>query len=106
MRWFGILLFKFEDKSSVITIIIYLRNCVYLLKYESKACSKTLLYSLFLVCTATYSQVGGKYTYQFLNLVTSPRRLLIGKTLIYDDDVNQVNFNATTNVSNHLALEN
>jgi hypothetical protein len=70
---------------------------------------KLLLYSLFLVCTATYSQVGGKYTYQFLNLVTSPRQAALGgKTItIYDDDVNQVNFNpATINVEmdNHLAL--
>jgi hypothetical protein len=69
---------------------------------------KLLLYSLFLVCTATYSQVGGKYTYQFLNL-TSPRQAALGgKTItIYDDDVNQVNFNpATINVEmdNHLAL--
>jgi RPA family protein len=60
---------------------------------------KLLLYSLFLVCT-TYSQVGGKYTYQFLNLVTSPRQAALGgKITIYDDDVNQVNFNpATINV--------
>jgi hypothetical protein len=70
---------------------------------------KLLLYSFFLVCTVTYSQIGGKYTYQFLNLVTSPRQAALGgKTItIYDDDVNQVNFNpATINVEmdNHLAL--
>jgi hypothetical protein len=70
---------------------------------------KLLLYSLFLFCAATYSQIGGKYTYQFLNLVTSPRQAALGgKTItIYDDDVNQVNFNpATINVEmdNHLAL--
>jgi hypothetical protein len=70
---------------------------------------KKLLLYLLLVCTATYSQVGGKYTYQFLNLVTSPRQAALGgKTItIYDDDVNQVNFNpATINVEmdNHLAL--
>lgn len=70
---------------------------------------KLLLYVLFFVCTVTYSQIGGKYTYQFLNLVTSPRQAALGgKTItIYDDDVNQVNFNpATINVEmdNHLAL--
>lgn len=70
---------------------------------------KLLLYVLFLVCTVSYSQIGGKYTYQFLNLVTSPRQAALGgKTItIYDDDVNQVNFNpATINVEmdNHLAL--
>jgi hypothetical protein len=70
---------------------------------------KLLLYSLFFVCTVTHSQIGGKYTYQFLNLVTSPRQAALGgKTItIYDDDVNQVNFNpATINVEmdNHLAL--
>ncbi|PKH67821.1 penicillin-binding protein [Flavobacterium sp. ALD4] len=70
---------------------------------------KLLLYSLFFVCTVTYSQIGGKYTYQFLNLVTSPRQAALGgKTItIYDDDVNQVNFNpATINVEmdNHLSL--
>jgi hypothetical protein len=70
---------------------------------------KLLLYVLYFVCTVTYSQIGGKYTYQFLNLVTSPRQAALGgKTItIYDDDVNQVNFNpATINVEmdNHLAL--
>jgi len=70
---------------------------------------KLLLYVLFLVCTVSYSQIGGKYTYQFLNLVTSPRQAALGgKTItIYDDDVNQVNFNpATINIEmdNHLAL--
>ncbi|SEB05338.1 hypothetical protein SAMN05443667_11725 [Flavobacterium gillisiae] len=70
---------------------------------------KLLLYVLLFVCTVSYSQIGGKYTYQFLNLVTSPRQAALGgKTItIYDDDVNQVNFNpATINVEmdNHLAL--
>ncbi|MEZ7497992.1 type IX secretion system protein PorQ [Flavobacterium sp. Arc3] len=70
---------------------------------------KLLLYVFLFFCTVTYSQIGGKYTYQFLNLVTSPRQAALGgKTItIYDDDVNQVNFNpATLNVEmdNHLAL--
>jgi hypothetical protein len=70
---------------------------------------KLLLFSLFLVCAVSYSQIGGKYTYQFLNLVTSPRQAALGgKTVtIYDDDVNQVNFNPATlnpEMDNHLAL--
>jgi hypothetical protein len=70
---------------------------------------KNFYYTRYFSFTATYSQVGGKYTYQFLNLVTSPRQAALGgKTItIYDDDVNQVNFNpATINVEmdNHLAL--
>lgn len=57
----------------------------------------------------SHSQIGGKYIYQFLNLVTSPRQAALGGKVItiYDDDVNQVNFNpATLNVemNNHLAL--
>ena len=68
-----------------------------------------LLFSLFLVCTVSYSQIGGKHIYQFLNLVTSPRQAALGgKTVtIYDDDVNQVNFNPATlnaEMDNHLAL--
>tara|TARA_R110000868_G_scaffold103455_1_gene284854 strand:+ start:17267 stop:18286 length:1020 start_codon:yes stop_codon:yes gene_type:complete len=70
---------------------------------------KLFLYFLLLICTVSYGQIGGKYTYQFLNLVTSPRQAALGgKTItIYDDDVNQVNFNpATINVEmdNHLAI--
>lgn len=66
---------------------------------------------LFLItfCTVSYGQIGGKYTYQFLNLVTSPRQAALGgKTItIYDDDVNQVHFNPATinsEMDNHLAL--
>jgi hypothetical protein len=70
---------------------------------------KLLLFLLLFIFTVSYGQIGGKYTYQFLNLVTSPRQAALGgKTItIYDDDVNQVNFNpATINVEmhNHLAL--
>ncbi|MFV5689907.1 type IX secretion system protein PorQ [Flavobacterium sp. ZT3R25] len=70
---------------------------------------KLLLFSLFSVCSVSYSQIGGKYIYQFLNLVTSPRQAALGgKTVtIYDDDVNQVNFNPATlnpDMDNHLAL--
>lgn len=57
----------------------------------------------------TYSQIGGKYVYQFLNMVTSPRQAALGgKTItIYDDDVNQALFNPATinpEMDNHLAL--
>ncbi|KGO89862.1 type IX secretion system protein PorQ [Flavobacterium suncheonense] len=65
--------------------------------------------TILLVCTLSYSQIGGKYTYQFLNLVTSPRQAALGgKTLtIYDQDVNQGIYNPATinaEMDNHLAL--
>jgi hypothetical protein len=64
---------------------------------------------LFSFCTVSYSQIGGKYAYQFLNLVSSPRLAALGgKTItIYDDDVNQANYNPATinpDMDNHLAL--
>lgn len=70
---------------------------------------KLYLVTLFLGCTVSYSQIGGKYVYQFLNLVTSPRQAALGgKTItIYDDDVNQALFNPAainTEMDNHLAL--
>lgn len=70
--------------------------------------TKTISFFL-LFCTLTYGQIGGQSVYQFLNLVTSPRQAALGgKTVtIYDDDVNQANFNpATINVEmdNHLAM--
>lgn len=62
-----------------------------------------------LACTLSYSQIGGKYTYQFLNLVTSPRQAALGgKTVtIYDQDVNQGIYNPATinaEMDNHLSL--
>lgn len=70
---------------------------------------KLLFIFIFSVCTVSYSQIGGKYIYQFLNLVTSPRQAALGgKTItIYDDDVNQAQFNPATinpEMDNHLAL--
>jgi hypothetical protein len=70
---------------------------------------KLLLFTFFSVCSVSHSQIGGKYVYQFLNLVTSPRQAALGgKTVtIYDDDVNQANFNPATinpEMDNHLAL--
>nr|WP_294938655.1 type IX secretion system protein PorQ [uncultured Flavobacterium sp.] len=72
--------------------------------------SKKLLISFFLlICAVNYSQIGGKYTYQFLNLVTSPRQAALGgKTVtIYDQDVNQGIYNPATinaEMDNHLSL--
>jgi hypothetical protein len=80
------------------------------MKTETKCMfKKTLLPLLLFLCTVSYSQIGGKSTYQFLNLVTSPRQAALGgKTItIYDGDVNQVNFNpASVNaeMNNHLGL--
>lgn len=70
---------------------------------------KLLLFFLLFISSLTYSQIGGKHVYQFLNLVTSPRQAALGgKTItIYDDDVNQALFNPATinpDMDNHLAL--
>ena len=71
---------------------------------------KNKLYLIFfLFCSVSYGQIGGQSVYQFLNLVTSPRQAALGgKTItIYDNDVNQANFNPATinaEMDNHLAL--
>jgi len=62
-----------------------------------------------MICAVSNGQIGGKYTYQFLNLVTSPRQAALGgKTItIYDEDVNQAHFNPATineEMDNHLSL--
>lgn len=67
------------------------------------------LYILLLACTASFAQIGGKYTYQFLNLVTSPRQAALGGKVVtlYDYDVNQANFNPATinpEMDNHLSV--
>ena len=51
-----------------------------------------------LAATASFGQIGGKYTYQFLNLVTSPRQAALGGKLVtlYDYDVNQAIYNPAT----------
>jgi len=59
--------------------------------------------------TEAFSQIGGKYVYQFLNLVTSPRQSSLGgKTVtIYDYDVNQAIFNPASinpEMDNRLAV--
>lgn len=70
---------------------------------------KLLIVFIILFCTESFSQIGGKYVYQFLNLVTSPRQAALGgKTLtIYDYDVNQGFFNPATinpEMDNHLSV--
>jgi hypothetical protein len=59
---------------------------------------KLFIVLLVLICTDSFSQIGGKYVYQFLNLVTSPRQAALGgKTVtIHDYDVNQGIFNPAT----------
>lgn len=70
---------------------------------------KQLITLLLFACAISYSQIGGKSVYQFLNLVTSPRQAALGgKTVtIYDEDVNQGVFNPATinpDMHNHLAV--
>ncbi|MBK0368362.1 type IX secretion system protein PorQ [Flavobacterium agrisoli] len=71
--------------------------------------NKKVVLFFFLFCIVSYGQIGGKYTYQFLNLMTSPRQAALGGQVItlYDDDVNQVLFNPATlnaDMDNHLAI--
>ncbi|WP_348797129.1 type IX secretion system protein PorQ [Flavobacterium adhaerens] len=68
---------------------------------------KLLFYFLFLICSVTYGQIGGKYTYEFLTLITSPRQAALGGKVItiYDEDVNQALFNpASINDEMHNRL--
>jgi hypothetical protein len=70
---------------------------------------KLLLFYLFSICTVSYGQIGGKYTYEFLNLVASPRQAALGgkAITIYDEDVNEGLFNPASineEMNNHLAL--
>lgn len=73
-----------------------------------KTMFKNRLLYLFLFSSAlSFSQIGGKYTYQFLNLVTSPRQAALGGKILtlYDYDVNQAIFNpATINPEMHNQL--
>ncbi|MEP7094113.1 MAG: type IX secretion system protein PorQ, partial [Flavobacterium sp.] len=69
---------------------------------------KFVLLFLFFV-SVSFGQIGGRYTYQFLNLTTSPRQAALGgkAITIYDEDVNQVMFNPATlnaDMDNHLAM--
>ncbi len=67
------------------------------------------IYILLFFTTLSYSQIGGKYTYQFLNLVTSPRQAALGGKILtlYDYDVNQAIYNPATinpDMDNHLSV--
>jgi hypothetical protein len=59
---------------------------------------KLIFYIFILFSPIVMGQIGGKYVYQFLNLVQSPRQAALGgKTLtIVDYDVNQVFYNPAT----------
>lgn len=68
---------------------------------------KTILFYGLLLSTSLYSQIGGKYVYQFLNLAQSPRQAALGgKTVtVVDYDVNQAFYNpATINAKMHNRL--
>jgi len=68
---------------------------------------KLFLYFLLLICSLSYGQIGGKHTYNFLQLVTSPRQASLGGKVvtIYDEDVNQALFNpASINEEMHNKL--
>lgn len=56
---------------------------------------KGLFFLLFFISTFAFAQVGGKYTYQFLGLVASPREAALGGKVVtnYDYDPTQGIFN-------------
>lgn len=69
---------------------------------------KTIFYFMFFLSTTVYSQIGGKYVYQFLNLAQSARQAALGgKTVtVVDYDVNQAFYNPATineKMSNRLS---
>lgn len=62
-----------------------------------------------LISSVSFGQIGGRYTYQFLNLTTSPRQAALGgkNITIYDEDVNQAMSNPAAlneDMDNHLAM--
>lgn len=70
---------------------------------------KAAIFSLFLFTGLATAQIGGKYTYQFLTLVSSPRQAALGGRILtnYDYDVMQPLANPATinpEMSNRLAL--
>jgi hypothetical protein len=79
------------------------------IKLLTNMLKKFVLFFLFFVTSVSFSQIGGRYTYQFLNLTTSPRQAALGgkAITIYDEDVNQVMFNPATlnaEMDNRLAM--
>jgi hypothetical protein len=70
---------------------------------------KLIFYYSLLICSVSYGQIGGKHTYEFLNMITSPRQAALGgKTItIYDEDVNQALFNPAcinSEMNNRMSL--
>ncbi|WPR70751.1 type IX secretion system protein PorQ [Flavobacterium sp. NG2] len=70
---------------------------------------RQIVFLFLFFCSFSYSQIGGKSVYQFLNLVTSPRQAALGGKIItiYDEDVNQGIFNPASinpDMHNHLAI--
>jgi hypothetical protein len=68
---------------------------------------KITLFTLLTSFFCGHSQIGGRATYQFLGLVTSPRQAALGGKVItfYDEDVNGAFFNpATINADMHKRL--
>lgn len=70
---------------------------------------KILFLFFFQVTIFGYCQIGGNGTYQFLNLITSPRQAALGGKLVtlYDYDVNQAHFNPASinaDMDNRLSI--
>ena len=70
---------------------------------------KIIVLSCFLTVSFVQAQLGGESTYQFLNLIASPRQAALGGKVLtnYDYDVTQALFNPATinqDMDNQLAL--
>ena len=70
---------------------------------------KIIIGICFVLASTTFAQVGGESTYQFLNLVSSPRQAALGGKVLtnYDYDVTQALYNPATinlDMDNQLAL--
>lgn len=70
---------------------------------------KISFYITLFIGTSLFSQIGGRSVYQFLSLVTSPRQAALGGKIltIYDNDVNQSQFNPASinaDMDNKLAV--
>ncbi|MEN2403000.1 type IX secretion system protein PorQ [Flavobacterium sp. MC2016-06] len=68
-----------------------------------------VLFLMLMICSVSFGQIGGRYTYQFLDLTTSPRQAALGGEIItiYDEDVNQAMSNPAAlnaDMDNHLAM--
>ena len=72
---------------------------------------KIILFGFILSNTYCFSQLGGQSTYQFLNLVSSPRQAALGGKVLtnVDWDVTQALYNPSTiniEMDNQFALNN